>query len=168
MSLAFAAGATPKEAGDAITEYFEKGTITTALQGKLTSEAFTSNPALASLATGLGVGARIGGVGGVSAGGRRRLTEGGDDEGGDTTITNAADDFVYRGDGVRGTLTPIDERDTFVGMKPGGAIDRAVNGGGGGSVTVNIYGGDERRVYDVVKRVLQQTGIGPTRVASRA
>jgi hypothetical protein len=52
-------------------------------------------------------------------------------------------------------------------MKPGGPIDRAL-GGGGGSVTVNIYGGDERRVYDVVKRVLQQTGIGPTRVASRA
>ena len=88
---------------------------------------------------------------------------------GETRSGRELEDFVYRGDGVRGTIHPIDERDTFVGMKPGGAIDRAVGGGGGGGgVIININGGDERRVFDVVKRVLSTSGIGPTRVGARA
>ena len=67
-------------------------------------------------------------------------------------------DFIYRGDGTRGTINPINKRDEFFGAKPGGAIDKAVNGGGGG--VVNIYiSGDEAKVYNVVKRVIQESGL---------
>ena len=70
------------------------------------------------------------------------------------------DDFIYRGDGARGTINPINKKDEFFGAKPGGAIDKAINGGGGGGVVnINIYGGDENKVYQVVKRVLQESGI---------
>lgn len=68
------------------------------------------------------------------------------------------DDFIYRGDGTRGTINPINKRDEFFGAKPGGAIDKAINGGGGG--VVNIYiSGDEAKVYNVVKRVIQESGL---------
>jgi hypothetical protein len=67
-------------------------------------------------------------------------------------------DFIYRGDGTRGTINPISKRDEFFGAKPGGAIDKAINGGGGG--VVNIYiSGDEAKVYNVVKRVIQESGL---------
>ena len=70
------------------------------------------------------------------------------------------EDFIYRGDGTRGTINPINKKDEFFGAKPGGAIDKAINGGGGGGVVnINIYGGDENKVYQVVKRVLQESGI---------
>lgn len=166
MSLAFAAGMTnPEQIGATIDEYFTQGTFSDALRGALTTsgEDLTTGP-LAGVVAALGGTGRLG-VAGGGLGGRRRLAGAAEAVAG-ASEENAVEDFVYRGDGVRGTITPIDERDTFVGMKPGGAIDRAVNGGG--SVTVNIYGGDERRVYDVVKRVLQQSGIGPSRVAARA
>ena len=71
----------------------------------------------------------------------------------------AFQDFIYRGDGTRGTINPINKKDEFFGAKPGGAIDKAINGGGGGVVNINIYGGDENKVYQVVKRVLQESGI---------
>ena len=77
------------------------------------------------------------------------------------------EDFIYRGDGVRGNITPIDTADQFYGARPGGAIDQATRGGGGGNVNINIYG-DERRVFDVVKRVLRESGIAPTRQRSNA
>jgi hypothetical protein len=68
------------------------------------------------------------------------------------------EDFIYRGDGTRGTINPINKRDEFFGAKPGGAIDKAINGGGGG--VVNIYiSGDEAKVYNVVKRVIQESGL---------
>jgi len=67
------------------------------------------------------------------------------------------EDFIYRGDGTRGTINPINKRDEFFGAKPGGAIDKAINGGGG---VVNIYiSGDEAKVYNVVKRVIQESGL---------
>jgi hypothetical protein len=66
-------------------------------------------------------------------------------------------DFIYRGDGRSGDITPIDKADSFFGAKPGGPI-----AGGMGSKTVNISinGGDEARVYNVVKRVLRDSGYG--------
>jgi hypothetical protein len=66
-------------------------------------------------------------------------------------------DFVYRGDGTRGSITPIDRADEFYGAKPGGAIDQALRGTGK-SVVININGGDEGRVYSIVKRILTETG----------
>jgi len=68
-------------------------------------------------------------------------------------------DFIYRGDGSgSGDITPIDKADEFFGAKPGGPIA----GGMGGSKMVNITinGGDEARVYNVVKRVLRDSGYG--------
>lgn len=161
-SLAFAAGLDPTKAAEAVEEYMTEGTFSGALTGALGTLDEGTKALLAPTVAGLG-----GLLGGTTAtgtpmatslGGTRRL-------GGDETVTEEVDDFIYRGDGVRGTITPIDTADEFVGMKPGGPIDRAT---GGGNVTVNIYGGDERRVFDVVKRVLNQTGIGPGRVAARA
>ena len=85
----------------------------------------------------------------------------GKDKGGIQTATKAGfslQDFIYRGDGTRGTINPINKRDEFFGAKPGGAIDKAINGGGGG--VVNIYiSGDEAKVYNVVKRVIQESGL---------
>ncbi len=74
-------------------------------------------------------------------------------------IEAPAKDFVYRGDGNRGTITPIDKADEFYGAKPGGAIDQALRGAGGGKpVNIYIQGGDEARVYSIVKKVLLETG----------
>ena len=85
----------------------------------------------------------------------------GKNKGGRQTATKAGfslQDFIYRGDGTRGTINPINKRDEFFGAKPGGAIDKAINGGGGG--VVNIYiSGDEAKVYNVVKRVIQESGL---------
>lgn len=85
----------------------------------------------------------------------------GKNKGGIQTATEAGislQDFIYRGDGTRGTINPINKRDEFFGAKPGGAIDKAINGGGGG--VVNIYiSGDEAKVYNVVKRVIQESGL---------
>lgn len=89
-----------------------------------------------------------------------------------------ANDFIYRGDGTAGKITPINTKDQFFGAKPGGAIDRAIasaatgmgtrGGRTGGrpaagptNVTVNINGGDLGKVYEVVRTVLQQSGIRP-------
>ena len=77
---------------------------------------------------------------------------------GATAMDPPAEDFVYRGDGVRGTITPIDTADEFYGAKPDGAIDRAIRGAGGKAVNIYIQGGDEARVYSVVKKVLLETG----------
>ena len=72
-------------------------------------------------------------------------------------------DFIYRGDGTRGTINPISSKDQFFGAKPGGPIDQAINGQGSRGGVVNIYvnGGDEARVYNVVKRVIQESGLRP-------
>lgn len=74
-------------------------------------------------------------------------------------------DFIYRGDGYSGSITPIDANDTMVGFRPGGPV--ANSGGIGGSVQVNVYGGDEQRVFRVIQMALRQAGIGPARVVSR-
>jgi hypothetical protein len=86
---------------------------------------------------------------------------------------NPVKDFIYQGDGTRGTITPINSRDSFFGAMPGGAMDMglremvgAMMGGGGGgdrNVSITINGGDEERVYSIVKRVLHETGYGNMR-----
>lgn len=72
-----------------------------------------------------------------------------------------ANDFIYRGDGSgRGKITKINSKDEFIGAKPGGPVVESLMGGGGRSVVVNINGGDEARVYNVIKKVLSETGYG--------
>jgi len=56
-----------------------------------------------------------------------------------------------------------DPADTTYAAKPGGPIAAAMGGGGGGGgrgggVTVNVYGGDQKKVYDTIMRVLKATG----------
>jgi hypothetical protein len=70
------------------------------------------------------------------------------------------DDFIYRGDGTGGTLTPINSRDQFLGLYEGSPIARGLNraGGGAGNVVININGGDEQVVYRTVKKALQARG----------
>ena len=96
----------------------------------------------------------------------------------DIIFGGVVNDFIYRGDGTTGKITPINTRDQFFGAKPGGAIDRAIasaatgmgmrSGRTGGrptagptNITVNINGGDLGKVYEVVRTVLQQSGIRP-------
>lgn len=82
----------------------------------------------------------------------------------DLTVSEPKKDFIYRGNGRSGDITPIDKMDSFFGAKPGGAIDKAggLGGGGGGkTVIVNVYGDD--RTYATVKKVLKDTGFGNTR-----
>lgn len=165
-SLAFASGLGDEAVKTAMEEYFSTGKISGGLTEALRSQgAFEADSPLAGLMASLGIMPGERGAGRV--GGLHRLptrSESGS-SGGGPRVDDLVEDFIYRGDGVRGTITPIDSADEFVGMKPGGPVDQAMRGGG---AVINIYGGDERRVYDVVKRVLTQAGIGPTRVGSRA
>ncbi len=66
------------------------------------------------------------------------------------------DDFIYRGDGVRGSITPINKMDEFFGAKPGGAIHKGM--GGSKTAVININGGNLEEVRRVVTKVLQDTG----------
>lgn len=71
------------------------------------------------------------------------------------TTSSPANDFIYQGNGRSGNITPINSLDSFYGAKPGGPVDR---GSRGGSVVVQINGGDEARVYAVVKKVMVEAG----------
>lgn len=77
-----------------------------------------------------------------------------------------AHDFVYQDRGGRSVVTPIDRQDQVIGMKAGGPIAAAAGRGTGGNVNISINGGDERRVFEVVRRAIQQAGITPNRVPS--
>lgn len=77
-------------------------------------------------------------------------------------------DFIYQNNGGRSVITPINSEDQIMGMKPGGPIANATGRGTGGNVTINVNGGDERRVFEVVRRAIQQAGITPNRVPSGA
>lgn len=73
-------------------------------------------------------------------------------------LTAGVEDFIYRGDGISGTITPIDKKDDFFGAKPGGAIDKAVNGGG---IVINISGvGNAEEVARAVASTLKRMGYG--------
>lgn len=69
-----------------------------------------------------------------------------------------AKDLILPAGGGRPIIT--DERDTLMAFQPGGPISKGMGGmsGGGGGATVNIYGGDQKKVYDTVMRVLRSTG----------
>ena len=69
------------------------------------------------------------------------------------------EDFIYRGDGRKGDITPIDKADQFFGAKPGGPI----SGGGSKTVYISINGGDEARVYEIVSKVLKESGYSDMR-----
>lgn len=72
------------------------------------------------------------------------------------------EDFIYRGNELGGRITPINQKDQFLGMKPNGPIDQVLGrrgGGGGGTVNIHISGGDESKVYAVVKKALRDSGI---------
>jgi hypothetical protein len=80
-------------------------------------------------------------------------------------LQRSQEDFIYQSRGDRALITPISSQDSVVGAKPGGALSNlAGRAGGGGNVNIHINGGDERRVFDVVKRAIQQAGITPNRV----
>jgi len=173
-SLALAAGLSEDDASKAVDQYMTEGTYTTELNTAIKGLDETARrdlaPAIAAtggLAGGVlpGSTAPQGTPPPVTRAGRRIVSSG---SGGPIDTEEVAHDFIYQGDGgARGTLTPIDGADTVVGAKPGGPLDRA-GGGGGGTVNISIYGGDERAVFDVVKRVLRESGIGPGRVTARA
>lgn len=77
----------------------------------------------------------------------------------------AQNDFIYQNRGSQSIVTPISSQDSVIGAKPGGALSNlAGRAGGAGNVNIHINGGDERRVFEVVKRAIQQAGIAPTRV----
>jgi len=65
-----------------------------------------------------------------------------------------AGDFILR-PGGRPIIT--DPNDTLMGFKPGGPIAQA-GAGGQTSVNVNIYGGDPKKVYNEVMRVMKTLG----------
>lgn len=71
-------------------------------------------------------------------------------------------DFIYRGDGRSGSITPIDTADQFVGMKPGGAIDRA--GGLGRGVVINNLtineSGNPQKTLQMVKQAIAAASAG--------
>lgn len=163
-SLAFASGLQKDEdIANALTSYFEEGKLSDELRNALTSSgAFDEGSPLAGAMAALGI---MPGARGAAAAGALHRSPLAETGASDIRDMPEVDDFVYRGDGVRGTITPIDTADTLVGSKEGGALDRL---SGSTNVSISIYGGDERRVFDVVKRVLGQAGLGPGRVTARA
>lgn len=74
------------------------------------------------------------------------------------TTGSVVDDFIYRGGASGGIITPINSADDFIGMKPGGNVERAGRGGTGGTVVVNING-DTATIVRVMKDVLQKSGL---------
>lgn len=164
MALGTAAGLNPEDAAAAAEQFMSQGTMTDAL-----TQGLLNHPELETSGQTSAVG--IGNMAARQSGGNRFRVAG--------TLASAAaapevtsdvDDFIYRGNGANGSITPINTADQFVGMKPGGAVDRAMTGqgGGGGNVTIQINGGDPRQVFDTVKRVLRESGIGTTRTGSNA
>ncbi|MCH8517574.1 MAG: hypothetical protein LAT68_14725 [Cyclobacteriaceae bacterium] len=78
-------------------------------------------------------------------------------------VSPPVNDFIYRG-GTSPMLTPISRDDDVVGARTGGPIDRVMSGGGGSAPVINIYGGDENRIYQVVMDVMRRTGMASGRV----
>jgi hypothetical protein len=76
-------------------------------------------------------------------------------------VTTPANDFIYRGGASGGVITPINTKDEFLGMKPGGAVDRATRGGSSGTVVINING-DTGTIVRVVTDVLKKAGLTPS------
>jgi len=76
-------------------------------------------------------------------------------------VETPAQDFIYRGDAGGGTITPFNSADDLLGMKAGGAIDKALGAGGMSSVTININGGDTAQIYSVVKKAMRESGVRP-------
>lgn len=155
MALGTAAGLTGEDASAAAAKFMDDGVLTDAMKSAL-----TSHPELAAAAMHAGIGTMDLNTR-TSRYRMPRAAEGG------ITTEDPVEDFIYRGNGVNGAITPIASDDQFFGARPGGAIDQAVNGRGGGTVINNIYG-DERRVYDIVKRVIREAGISPSRAGSNA
>jgi len=75
------------------------------------------------------------------------------------SIETPVNDFIYRGGARGGVITPINRKDEFIGMMSGGPVDKA--GSMGNVVNINIEGGDEVKVYNVVRRVLMESGFRP-------
>jgi len=69
----------------------------------------------------------------------------------------SAEDFLYTGDANGGMITHIDDKDSFFGAKPGGAIDRL--GGGGRSIVISNLtineSGNPQKTLAMVKRALR-------------
>lgn len=154
MAMGTAAGLDPEHASAAAAKFLEDGTLNEDLRAGL-----VQHTELAGAAMHAGIGAQQL----ATQGSRYRMARQAD-----VAEESGVEDFIYRGNGVRGSITPIDTSDQFFGARPGGAIDKAVGSGGGSPVNIHIHGGDERRVFDVVKRVLRQSGVGPTRMGSSA
>jgi hypothetical protein len=79
----------------------------------------------------------------------------------ESNTESPVDDFIYRGGSSGGVITPINTKDEFLGMKPGGAIDRAARGGSSGTVVINING-DTATIVRVVTDVLKKAGLTPS------
>lgn len=73
-------------------------------------------------------------------------------------LGKSVNDVILPAKGGRPLIT--DEQDTLFAMRPDGPIARGMGGarGRGGSVTVNIHGGNQKAIYDTIMRVLKQTG----------
>jgi hypothetical protein len=76
--------------------------------------------------------------------------------------TPPVQDFIYRGGASGGRITPINTKDQFLGMKPGGPVDIVSRSApGGNTFHFHINGNDSGKIYSVVKSVLQESGIRP-------
>lgn len=73
---------------------------------------------------------------------------------GDAALRPSVDDFIYRGNGGSGTITPIHKSDEFYGAKPGGPIANGV----GRSVVINNLtineSGDPKKTLQMVKQAI--------------
>lgn len=76
---------------------------------------------------------------------------------GDAAMRPTVQDFIYRGDGVGGSITPINKADEFYGAKPNGPIDKALRGGGRSVVINNLTiheSGDPKKTLAMVKQAI--------------
>jgi hypothetical protein len=82
-----------------------------------------------------------------------------------TGDTKKARDLILPAGGGAPIITDV--ADTIVAARPGGPIDRATSarrdaderrGAVAGTVNINVYGGDQKKVYETVMRALKATG----------
>jgi len=71
------------------------------------------------------------------------------------TGATAAKDLILPARGGAPIIT--DMADTIFAAQPGGPVAEAITGRGG-TVNVNVYGGDQKKVYETVMRALKVTG----------
>ena len=165
-SMAASMGMDSNQIEEATSLYMQTGRVSDALATRFNDPANAGAPGAGGTfgrsyrSNLMALGIPVGPTGEVMGQSGLRFGQAGATDGDDPKEDGPVEDFIYRG-GSSPRITPIHHQDSFVGMRPGGPVDRA-SGGGGATVNITIHGNEER-AFSVVKRALVAAGVGPRR-----